>query len=141
MGRCLTSVTANAEVDCSRIRNETVVSVSWLPLNIALGCLASTIRLEKKQSVQIGDEGVKLSIRSCRDQHRRMLMESTVKLLEEIARSASLQGTEQCSKSMVLLYTSKNNRKYFYIPLAVVSKNIKQLSVNLTKDVQELTVH
>lgn len=51
MGRCLTSVTANAEVDCSRIRNETVVSVSWLPLNIALGCLASTIRLEKKQSV------------------------------------------------------------------------------------------
>lgn len=63
--------------------------------------------------------------RSCRDQQRRMLMESTVTLLEETARSASLQGPEQCSKSMVFLYTSKNNREHFYIPLAVTSKNIK----------------
>jgi hypothetical protein len=106
--------------------------------------LARAIRQEEEiKAIQISKETVKISLFA--DDMILYLKDpknSTQKLLDTINRYSKVAGYKiNLQKSLAFLYTNSEQTEKEYmetIPFTIVSKNIKYLGVNLTKDVNDL---
>ena len=111
--------------------------------NIVLEVLATAIRQEEIKGVQIGKEQVKLSLFA-----EDMILyienpkDSTKKLLDLINEFSKVVGYKiNIQKSVAFLYANNKITEAEIkktIPFTIVSKRIKYLGINLTKDVKDL---
>jgi hypothetical protein len=118
--------------------------LSPLIFNIVLGFLARAIRKEEEiKRIQIGKETVKKSLfADDKSLYLKDPKNSTQKLLDTINSFRILAGYKiNFQNSLAFLYNNNEQIKTEYvetIPFIVASKQIKNLGVNLTKDINEL---
>jgi hypothetical protein len=114
------------------------------PIQHSTGILARAIRhKEEIKGIQIGKEAVKISLFA---DDMIMYLEdpqnSTQKLLDTINSYSKVAGYKiNLQKSRVFLYTNNKQTEKEYmetIPFTIVSRKIKYLGVNLTKDVNDV---
>jgi hypothetical protein len=118
--------------------------LSPLLFNIVLEFLDRAIRQEEEiKGIQVGKETVKISLFT--DDMILYLKDpknSTQKLLDAMNSYSKLAGYKiNLQKSLAFLYTNNEQTEKGYmeiIPFTIASKEIKDLGVNLTKDVNDL---
>ena len=117
-----------------------------LLFNIKLEVLATAIRQEEEiKGIQIGKEGVKLSL-FADDMilYKENPKDSTKKLLEMINEFTKVAGYKiNILKSVGPLYVKNELSEREIekiIPFTIASKRIKYLGINLTKDIKDLSL-